>query len=308
MAKKDVFKIDFNKLPSDTLYVIDANAVAGTKFFHLKDCSWKVDGKMIMTGAIFAVMSILRDIPLQYNPRIIFCFDAGKTQRAEENSDYKSGRPGFGDDYLNQLKITQSILKLCGFEVLTQKGYESDDFVVAAVEDLRDFYEHVVVITNDADMCQLVDDKTSIRMVHTKRSDVTKENFESVMGFPYNLTLLEKSIVGCASDSVKGVEGVGPKGFLKLLDKHLSGYAFDTVRKENKERELLELIFRDDADKLSQALDSYSLVVGRRPSDLKFESTAHVTDFVLLANECHKYGMRTVVNHISDCGLIKSII
>lgn len=351
-----LFKINTKNLKGNTLHIVDANALAATKYYNFKDFSWVIDGETVYTGAIYAILGILKEINLDDNNRVIFCFDSKNNQRKEENCDYKAGRTSLGNPYFIQLDKAKAILTMCGYEVYAKEGYEADDFVVGAVNNLKDKYDNVIVYTNDDDMAQVIDDKVMIRSIHSKRNDIKKDNYEEVLGLPYNTVLLQKAIVGCKSDNVKGIPGVGDKKFLNILNECVAGkYDLETIRINNLEEEILDNIFEEskEIEKIAvkelkkrladleeqakneccfeelerlnsvdlekgkmlilrelkeQALQALRLVKGRLPAGFDYDEEKPYVNYTTLANQCDKYGMKSITKHLIEQGVVRSII
>jgi len=304
-----LFKIDTKGLKGTTLSIIDANALAATKYYSFKDFSWVVNGDVVMTGAIYAVIGILKEVNLNEGNRVIFCFDSRNNQRKEENTDYKAGRIGLGNAYYIQLDKAKAILTMCGFEVYAKEGYEADDFVVGGVKNFEGNYDNVIVYTNDDDMAQVIDDKVMIRSINSKRNDITIDNYEEVIRVPYNTVLLQKAIVGCKSDNVKGIPGYGDAKFRKLLNNVIGKYNLKDVRKNEQEEEILRDMLADDTEEhLQMALDSLKLVKVRLPAEFNFIDEKQYINYTTLANQCDKYGMKSITKHLIEQGVIHSII
>lgn len=292
-----VKRLDLSKFKGKRLFIIDANAVAGTKYWGFKNFAWEVRGKRIGTGAVYAILSLFKEIPIQ--DRVIFCFDSIGNFRKKEYKGYKSGRTDFGESYHKQLELTKKILVSCGFEVYSKKGYEADDFVVGAVDRYKGEYDYVFVYTNDNDLSQVVDDNVYIKSVHSRRSDITKENYKEVVGVPYNTVLLYKALVGCSSDRVKGVKGFGEKRFEKLIKRLKEVYKLDEIREKDLEEEIIKDFIGLNDNQKKDALRSLNIVRHRIPDGFRFGSGGLV-NINLFKWYLKRYGMKSILRDVDE--------
>ena len=71
-------------------------------------------------------------------------------------------------------------------------------------------------MSNDRDLCQLIDDNVSVYVINLKRI-VTKENYlKHFNHLPSNLKLI-KIISGDTSDNIKGIKGISEKTLLTFF-------------------------------------------------------------------------------------------
>lgn len=285
-------KLDVCKLNGSKLHVVDASAVARSKYHYFKELSYIVNGEEIGTGAMYGLLSIFKNIPL--NEKVIFCFDVGGSLRKLEDSKYKSNRKSADSDYFYQMDLARDMLISCDFEVYGEEGYEADDFIAYITDYYKDKYDHVIIYTNDCDLAELVDDNVYIKNVISKRADITKSNYEEVLNIPYNTIRLKKALTGCTSDNVKGIHGFGDKTFLKFLDKVKNDYDLSLIRKNNLEEEIIRKYIPED--KLGYALHSLKLVERRIPNNFRLENEYRGVNKDLFLWFLKRYGMKSLIN------------
>lgn len=291
-------KLKLDTFTGTRLHLIDVSAVARTKWWSFKDFSWDIDGKTVGTGAIYAVLSLFREIPVE--DQVLFCFDFGGNVRQQEDSGYKASRSSKGlDDYFKQISELREILVSCGFEIFGQTGYEADDFIAGAVEAYKDKFDHVFIYTNDEDLGALVDNNVYLRSVLSKKSDVTRGNFEKEFGIPYNSMALYKATVGCSSDEVKGIYRFGKAKFSKFIQEVGKEYNLELVRKENMEEEILKNYPGFNDEQRDQALQSLRLVLPRIPNGYHFEDLEYNVDIDLFKWYLGRYGMKSILEIIN---------
>lgn len=294
-------RVNINKLRGDRLHIIDVSALARSKWYSFKELSWVVDGKETGTGAIFAVLSILKEIPLE--DKIIFCFDFGGNTRKSDYDGYKANRTFKDEEYYNQINTLREILLNCGYDILGQTGYEADDFIVGAAKALENKYDHIVIHSNDKDLTQLVNNKTVFKNIIYKQSDITKDNYEKELKIPYNMIVLYKATVGDPADNIKGIYRFGPKKFEKLVRdlEEQKKYDFANIREYGQEREIIMEYEGITEEHREQALESLRVVLPRLPNNYHFddiENNPVNTKMIMFYLE--KYGMKYIIKHITN--------
>ncbi len=294
-------KVKVTEYEGKRLHLVDVSAVARTKWWNFKELSWVVDGKKVGTGALFAVLSLLKEIPLTDN--ILFCFDFGGNSRKSEYGGYKENRQSADSDYYVQINKLRDILVSCGFEILGQEGYEADDFIVGAAEYYKDKYDYIFLYSNDMDLTQLVDEKVIYKSIRSNQSDITIKNYEKELKIPYNTVVLYKATVGDASDNIKGIPRFGAKKFEKFIKEVAKEYDLKTIRKEGLEREIINNYkgFKDDERQC--ALESLNVVLHRLPNNYHFEETfeKEINKDLLMWN-LNRYGMKSIVQKLTEQG------
>lgn len=142
-------------------------------------------------------------------------------------NEYKGGREKMPEEMFVALADTERILRSAGVSCFAEPNYESDDLVYACIQRAKVKYPDlpIDVITNDADLLPLVDDRVSVFFRSRKASyaeskdilkpkyiQVTPRNFQEVVedlsnykGFtiPYNSILLHKLLRGDTSDKIE---------------------------------------------------------------------------------------------------------
>lgn len=285
------------ELEGSKLHIIDSSALARTGFYYFKDLGCKVDGRFVNTGAMYALLKLFKEIPL--NEKIIFCWDSSENERKNEYEGYKAGRVKDGlEEYYKGMDLTRDLLLQSGFMVVWADGYEADDFVIAIKEFYEEVYDNIIIHTNDHDLAQLIDTKTYIKVPVTKRSDICLENYEEITGVPYNSILLYKSLVGCASDNVKGVRGFGQKSFERLIEDLGEDFDIRMIREEESEEYFIRDCCRLNDGQVQQALDSWNVVAPRRMDEFEFIDRDNIQKDVFI-DFLVKYKMKSIIKGLS---------
>lgn len=175
------------------------------------------------TNALYGFINMLNKIITEEKPEyMLVAFDKGKTFRHEECSSYKGGRIETPDDLKQQFVIVKELLTLMKVKWFEIDNYEADDIIgtLASYIDSSSEYSGVIV-SSDKDLLQLISDKVIVK--HLKQTGhiwMDRDTFYNEYGIePINMIDL-KAIAGDSSDNIKGVQGIGEKGALKLLTEY----------------------------------------------------------------------------------------
>ena len=135
-------------------------------------------------------------------------------ERTESNEDFVAARE-YRDQFLRQLSILIQIIPMLGVKLIQLPGREADDVIGLIARYLSP--RPVVIVTEDADMLQLIEVGINIFRPMQDRM-VTTINFEREIGHPLDRMLLLKSVLGepKRGDNIPGIEGVGYKTALQV--------------------------------------------------------------------------------------------
>ena len=144
-----------------------------------------------------------------------------KTFRHELYPNYKANRGPMPEEMAAQMPLLGESLEASGIPLLSEPGYEADDVMAStAMAAVEAGFDHVVILSKDKDMSQIVTDK--IHLFHlTKGADGIDFGPEQVLekyGLPPEKIRDYLALMGDASDNVPGVPKVGPKTAIQLLN------------------------------------------------------------------------------------------
>ena len=170
------------------------------------------------TGAIFGVTNMLLKLLKTYNPQhLCMVFDAkGKNFRHTLYKDYKRNRKPMPVELSEQVQPIMDFIRSLGIKILQIPDVEADD-VIATLAHNKQKNVEVIISSGDKDLAQLVnknvtlinsmDDKVlDIDGVYKKFGVYPKQMFDYLV------------LVGDTSDDIPGVENIGPKTAIKLLN------------------------------------------------------------------------------------------
>src|SRR6187551_3317014 len=173
------------------------------------------------TGAIRGMINMMQKLRKDVRADYAVCvFDApGKTFRDDLYPEYKATRSAMPDDLRSQIPAIHEVVKLLGWKVLNVPGVEADDVIgtLACMATEQDI--HTVISSGDKDLSQLVNEHVMvIDTMNDRRRDMA--GVEAEFGVPPRLMVDYQTLVGDSVDNVPGVEKVGPKTAVKLLQEY----------------------------------------------------------------------------------------
>ena len=173
------------------------------------------------TGAIHVMQKMIDKTVSDHSPDYAACiFDAkGKTFRHEIYSDYKANRSSMPDDLVVQIEPIKKIIENSGMSVISVIGVEADDVIGTYAKLSKNLNLNCIISTGDKDLSQLVDD--NICLVNTMSNELLDiEGVKNKFGVNPDQIIDYLLLIGDKSDNIPGVNKVGPKTALKLLDEY----------------------------------------------------------------------------------------
>lgn len=180
----------------------------------------------IPVNAILTLNRMIQKAIDTYKPSHIFvAFDAGKkTDRHDKLENYKAGRQATPNELIVQFPLVKEMLFKMGINTFELSGIEADDIIGTLAKKYESIID-VLVLSSDRDLYQLVSDKTTVIVPQSGGKDdlvIKNSEFEMLQGYLPSQVPDMKGLVGDSSDNLKGVEGIGPKGALKLIQEYKS--------------------------------------------------------------------------------------
>lgn len=244
-------------LKKENCLILDCNGICHSARHALGDVPLSHDG--LKTEIIFSFLRSLKGYGLKYKPaRTVFVWDSQINFRKKLDPEYKAHRSKIVRDktesqrqvdYLmysqfNQLRM--NILPALGFKNnFIQTGMEADDIIASIVYNNSEFQN--IVVSGDEDLYQLLNH--CHLYIPRKKTEYRAKDFEKEYGIPVTQWVSVKSIAGCSSDNVRGIQGVAEKTAIKFLKKelpsHLKTYKniLDGSEKIKENLKLVELPF-----------------------------------------------------------------
>ena len=209
--------------PTPRLLLVDGSSYLYRAFFAGGESMSTTlpDGTVQKTGAIRILINMMQKLLNDHPSTYAACvFDAkGPTFRDAIYPDYKAQRSPMPDDLRSQIAPIHEVVRLSGWPVLDVPGVEADDVIGTLAVAAASQGIEVLISSGDKDLAQLVNQHiTIIDTMSGKVRDLA--GVEAEFGVPARLMLDYQMLVGDQVDNVPGVQGVGPKTAVKLLQEY----------------------------------------------------------------------------------------
>ncbi|NNH34133.1 DNA polymerase I [Acinetobacter sp. NIPH 2377] len=168
-------------------------------------------------GAISAIQKLMRRIQPTHMAVI---FDTPEpTFRHALSSIYKGDRPSMPEELSQQIPYLHNLIRALGIPLHTLPGAEADDVIGTLAKRAEKAGYQVLISTGDKDMAQLVTDKVTLEDSFKDKPMDVDGVFEKFGVWP-NQIIDYLTLMGDASDGIRGVPGVGAKTAAKLLNEY----------------------------------------------------------------------------------------
>ncbi len=168
-------------------------------------------------GAISAIQKLMRRVQPTHMAVI---FDTPEpTFRHKLSPIYKGDRPSMPDELAEQIPYLHALIKALGIPLHALPGAEADDIIGTLAKRAEAKGYQVLISTGDKDMAQLVTDKVTLEDSFKDKPMDVNGVFEKFGVWP-NQIIDYLTLMGDASDGIRGVPGVGAKTAAKLLTEY----------------------------------------------------------------------------------------
>ncbi|MEN2346087.1 DNA polymerase I [Lentilactobacillus parabuchneri] len=209
---------------TNKLLLIDGNSIAFKAFYALYTAMDKFTNPSgLHTSAIYGFNRMLDKVLDDEQPTdVLVAFDAGKvTFRTKMFADYKGGRAKTPTELSEQFPFIKELVNDRGIATYELPDYEADDIIGTLAKQAEDSGDYeVVIVTGDRDLTQLTSDKTTVQVSKkgvTELETYTPKHVEEKLGVKPSQIIEIKGLKGDNSDNYPGVEKVGDKTALKLI-------------------------------------------------------------------------------------------
>lgn len=207
-----------NSDTKDRVFLVDGSGYIFRAYYAVQHLSTKSG---FPTNALFGFTKMLRKLLDEAKSRhMVMVFDAGRlTFRNELYSEYKANRDECPEDLRKQMPYFRDISEALGLTIMELPGYEADDVIGTLAKRLGEAGTEAVVVSGDKDLLQLVNDKVCVWDTMKDRWFRAPEVVEK-MGVPPEKVVELLGLMGDSSDNIPGLQGVGPKTAVQLLEKY----------------------------------------------------------------------------------------
>jgi DNA polymerase-1 len=178
----------------------------------------------LKNGAAFTFARMLLALLKNHCPSHIACvFDRPEpTFRHEIYPEYKANRPETPEDLKAQIPLVKQLVQALNIEIVELAGYEADDVMGSLARSAASCGLPAVIVSPDKDLLQLVDDGLGIVVLNNREGEawIDRAAVKERLGVWPEQVVDFLTLVGDASDNVKGVPGIGEKGAKTLLEEH----------------------------------------------------------------------------------------
>ncbi len=183
-----------------------------------------------VTQAVYIFTNMLRKLLQDEKPNYIAAiFDSGeKTFRHETFADYKANRLEMPGDLASQLPYIRRLCEAFNIPVINAPGYEADDVIGTFAHRIAKQKMQAVIVSNDKDMCQLVQDPYVVCMRQNSQVVKRKEPVppiewcdegwvERKFGVTADKLVDLLGLMGDSIDNIPGAPGIGAKGAVQII-------------------------------------------------------------------------------------------
>ncbi|KOR37489.1 MULTISPECIES: DNA polymerase I [Planktothricoides] len=182
----------------------------------------------IPTSVCFGFLkSLLEAIDKEQPDSVAIAFDlAEPTFRHQADPTYKGDRAETPVDFIPDLANLQQLLRAFNLPVITAPGYEADDAIATLSKKAAAEGTRVKIVSGDQDLFQLIDPEKGITVIHLSASRNTSPKefgpaeVEEKLGILPTQVVDYKALCGDKSDNIPGVNGIGEKTAVKLLQEY----------------------------------------------------------------------------------------
>lgn len=183
-----------------------------------------------VTQAVFIFTSMLRKLLNDEKPEYIAAvWDTDvPTFRHDSYTDYKANREAMPDDLSSQIPYIEKVCEAFCIPIIKYDSFEADDIIGTLAKKIKAKKMQCVIVSNDKDLCQLVEDPYVIAMRNNSTNVKRKVPVPAVewcdeawvlkkFGVPPNKIIDLLGLMGDAVDNIPGAPGIGAVGALKLV-------------------------------------------------------------------------------------------
>lgn len=267
------------------MILIDSNAICYREAYAIGD---KLSYEERKVGIIFGFLREILKLSKLYNTNeFAFCWDSRKSLRKQVYPEYKQKRKTSEIDpqVFEQFEtIRTRMLPEIGFRnIFGYEGYESDDILADIVLNTP-LHIEITIASSDEDLFQLLYDGVKIYNLHSKK-EYDCWSFEKDYGITNDSWSLVKSIAGCSSDNIKGIEGVGEKTAIKYILGQL----------DHKTKAYKKIVSEEGQKIIARNYDLINLPYKNTPQSVIVEDNLSLLGFMSV---CKRFGFSSIMKDI----------
>ena len=212
-------------MPEKPLLVIfDGNGLIHRAFHALPPFTLRKTGEMV--GAVYGFTAIMLKAINDLQPtHYAVAFDKhAPTFRHLMYDEYKATRKETPAELVGQFGRVRELVQAFDIPIFEMEGFEADDLLGTLATQAAAQGMDTVIVTGDADLMQLVNDKTTILYPRARGSFGDADKFDAAAvkakyGIGPEHIADYKALKGDTSDNIPGVKGIGEVTAVKLIQK-----------------------------------------------------------------------------------------
>jgi|SaaInlStandDraft_1057018.scaffolds.fasta_scaffold15414_2 5'-3' exonuclease len=280
-----------NKIPEVQLdvVVIDATNLLH-RCHHAKSSTLEADLAGNPCWAISGVFNYTTKLIQKWRPsKFIVAFDIdGCPSRKVLAPDYKAGRNTPAPELVDQLKRAPELFRQAGFAVGEVSGWEADDVCATVAAKAKG---NVGIVSSDKDIHQLSSDNCTV--LKPEGIVYTPSALKAKYGVSGPRWVEFAALCGEAADNLEGVNGIGPKRAIALLER------FDDIEDAFAHPEqVIETVGASSAAKLQAGVEIFrrNRKVGTLKTDLSLGTHGYLPTATQVRNALRDLGYQRTIN------------
>ena len=150
----------------------------------------------------------------------VVLFDTSrKTFRSDIYPDYKANRPPPPEELIPQFPLIRDATRAFGLPSIEMVGYEADDLIATYARLAVERGDHVIIVSSDKDLMQLVRDGV-VMLDPMKMREIGPDQVMEKFGVGPDKVVEVQALAGDSTDNVPGVPGIGVKTAAQLLGEY----------------------------------------------------------------------------------------
>ncbi|HEX8917043.1 MAG TPA: 5'-3' exonuclease [Chloroflexota bacterium] len=178
-------------------------------------------------NAVYGMISATLRLQSDVQPdRILAAFDTPEvpTFRHELYAGYQGHRGPLGGDqaeeFARQVRLAQAGLPAVGITAAALPRFEADDIIGSVAREAQEAGDRAIIVSTDRDMLQLVRPGVEVLVPGSRAARyATAESVRDRMGVDPEFVTTLKALAGDSSDNIPGVQGIGSKTAVHLIER-----------------------------------------------------------------------------------------
>lgn len=256
---------------ASTLLIIDAMNLIRRIYAVQEKLNGETPATLIATQT--TACSALKKLLYQHQPSHVICvFDShNHSWRHQLYPDYKLGRKPIPTFLKQDLPKIQDLFFEMGIDSLVTEDDEADDLIATLANKMAKQQQKAIIVSTDKGFYQLLNS-------HIIIYDYFQGRYTDEIRVKNTMKLLPSqlcdfwAITGISSTGIKGVEGIGPKGALDLLQQYHSLDKLLSETENNQEKRILKVREHQQDALLARRLVSLKkeITLGFNLKDLRY--------------------------------------